>query len=168
MYCKYARRSKTRLLNHNGLTEMPDYVLDEEGNFVSLNPKTMEPVRGIRMALDRPSTSGFVPLADIYTNPNLANYTPFNVNNGQITYYIDQELKDPFYRPVFFMSRKVVRRPYTDPMGSEKPEYSLLHTPKQVSNFSGLSFLNDTSFHRENLMAAQQSKFNQNRITPFF
>lgn len=168
MYCKYPYPNRTQLLNHNGLTEVPDYRIDREGNFVSSNPKTMEPVRGIRMALDRPSTSGFVPLSDIYTNPNLDEYSPFNVNNGQITYYVDDELKHPFYDPVFHMSRKTSRRAYTDPMGSEKPEYILEHSTRQVDRFSNLSFINDSSFHRENLMAAQQAKYNQSKIGPFF
>ena len=168
MYCKHPYPGRTQLLNHNGLTEVPDYSINSEGAFVSLNPKTLEPVRGIRMPLDRPSTSGFVPLSDIYTSPNLNSYTTFNVNNGQISYYINDELKHPFYNPVFSVSKKTRRRAYTDPMSSEKPEYALIHSHQQVQNFSGLSFLNDSSFHRENLMAAQQAKFNQTRITPFF
>jgi hypothetical protein len=168
MYCKYSLPFKDQILNHNGLTEVKDYKIDEEGSFVSMNPKTMDAPRAIRMKLDRPSTTGSVPLPLIYTDPNLDNYTPYNVNNGQIIYYIDNSIKDPFYRPVYDIPFETEMVQYTDPMTSEKPHYVLSHKNEDVYNYSSLSFINDTSFHRENLIAAQQSKYNQTRITPFY
>ena len=168
MYCKYSLPFKDQILNHNGLTEVPDYRIDNEGSFVSMNPKTMEAARAIRMKLDRPSTTGSVPLCNIYTDPNLDNYTPHNVNNGQITYYIDNSIKDPFYRPVYDIPSKTIAYEYTDPMTSEKPHYILTHRNEDVFNYARLSSLNDSSFHRENLIASQQAKYNQTRITPFY
>lgn len=168
MYCKYSLPFRDQILNHNGLTEVQDYRVDEEGSFVSMNPKTMDAPRAIRMKLDRPSTTGSVPLCSIYTDPNLDNYTPHNVNNGQIIYYIDNSIKDPFYKPIYdvpFETQKIV---YTDPMTSEKPHYAMLHKPTEVFNYSPLSSINDSAFHRDNLIASQQAKYNQTRITPFY
>jgi hypothetical protein len=69
---------------------------------------------------------------------------------------------------VYPMSQTCIEREYVDPMTSIKPEYTLAHSDEQVNTYSGLSFINDTAFHRENLMAAQQAKFNQSRIQPYF
>ncbi|NBP58943.1 hypothetical protein EBU71_20835, partial [bacterium] len=157
-----------QLLNHNGLTEVQDYRVDEEGGFVSMNPKTMDAPRAIRMKLDRPSTTGSIPLCSIYTDPNLDNYTAHNVNNGQIIYFIDNSVKDPFYRPIYDIPFETQKIAYTDPMNSEKPHYALIHQNDKVFNYSPLSSINDSTFHRENLIASQQAKYNQTRITPFY
>ena len=57
---------------------------------------------------------------------------------------------------------------YRDPMTSYKPHYILVNSNQSVDNYSPLTSINDTSFHRENLIASQQAKFNQTRITPFY
>ena len=169
MYCKYTLPFKDQLLNHNGLTEVPDYRIDpKDGSVISMNPKTFDAPRAIRMRLDRPSTTGSVPLCNIYNAPHLDNYTPYNVNNGQITYYIDNSIKDAFYRPVYSMPFQTASYQYVDPMTSEKPHYVFIQQNKDIDCFSPLSSINDSSFHRENLIAAQQAKYNQTRITPFY
>jgi hypothetical protein len=168
MYCKYSLPFKDQLLNHNGLTEVPDYVVNAEGNFESLNPKLRDPVRWIQTALDRPSTTGSVPLCRIYDAPHLDGYVPHSVNNGQITYYIDHSMKGAFAGPAYQLPSETLAYAYTDPMGSEKPHYSLVHQNADVFGYTRLSALNDSSFHRENLIASQQAKYNQTRITPFY
>lgn len=166
-YCSYNHVYRDQVLNHNGLTEVPDYKVTSDG-YESLNPKTYDPIRAIRLKLDRPSTTGSVPLCDIYKAPHLDNYTPFNVNNGQITYYIDNSIKDAFYDPVYQMPSSTVKINYIDPMGTTKPHYALVHKNTDVYNYTPLSSLNDSSFFRENLIASQQAKYNQTRITPFY
>lgn len=168
MYCKYSLPFRDQVLNHNGLTEVPDYKVDDEGGFVSMNPKTMDAPRAIRMKLDRPSTTGSVPACRVYDYPHADNYTPHNVNNGQITYYIDNSIKDAFYQPVYDIPFKTIAYAYTDPMNSEKPHYALVQKNEDVFNYSPLSWINDSAFHRENLIASQQAKNNQTRITPFY
>lgn len=168
MYCKYHLPFKDQILNHNGLTEVRDYKLDREGNIQSYNPRLREPVRDIHTKLDRPSTTGSIPLNRIYDAPILDNYTPFNVNNGQITYFIDNSIKDAYYKPIYDIPSETRSYAYTDPMTSEKPHYSLVHRNEDIFNYSCLSSLNDSSFFRENLIASQQAKYNQTRITPFY
>lgn len=168
MHCKYSLPFKDQILNHNGLVEVQDYVLDAEGNVQSFNPKLRDVVRNIDTKLDRPSTTGSLPMCRIYDAPVLDNYTPYNVNNGQITYFIDNSIKDAFYRPVIEMGSQTIPYAYTDPMTSEKPHYSLVHTNQDVFGYARLSSINDSTFHRENLIASQQAKYNQTRITPFF
>lgn len=157
-----------QILNRNGLTQVQDYYVDDSCHYVSVNPKTLDAPRAIRNKLDRPSTTGSVAAKDRYTAPYLNNYTPFNVNNGQITYYVDNSIKDAFYKPIYDIPFTAVPYEYTDPMTSEKPHYILINKNDDVFNYSCLSSLNDSSFHRENLIASQQAKYNQTRITPFF
>lgn len=128
-----------QILNHNGLTPVNDYI------------KTQD-----------------VPLSKIYTYDNQESYTPNNVNNGQITYYIDNEIKDPYYKPVYNIPFQTIAYNYVDPMTSIKPHYVLVNNSIDIANFSPLTSISDTSFHRENLIASQQAKFNQTRITPFY
>jgi len=168
MHCKYSYPFRDQVLNHNGLMEVQDYVWDKEGNVQSYNPKVRDPVRNIWTKLDRPSTSGSLPLCRIYDSPLLDNYTPHNVNNGQITYYIDNSIKSAFYRPTFDLPSMTVPYAYTDPMTSEKPHYNLVHQTRDIFAYSPLSSINDSTFHRENLIASQQAKYNQTRITPFY
>lgn len=157
-----------QVLNHNGLTMVQDFEPNPDGTVTSYNPKVFDAARAIRPAMDRPSTTGSVPLCKVYTDPNLDNYTPFNVNNGQITYYIDNSIKDAFYQPVYDIPFSTVGYMYVDPMSSVKPHYNLINSNASVFNFSNLSSINDSAFHRENLIASQQAKYNQTRITPFY
>ena len=156
-----------QILNHNGLTPVNDYIKTQDG-YVSYNPKNYNYVRAMRLPLDRPSTTGSVPLSKIYTYDNQESYTPNNVNNGQITYYIDNEIKDPYYKPVYNIPFQTIAYNYVDPMTSIKPHYVLVNNSIDIANFSPLTSISDTSFHRENLIASQQAKFNQTRITPFY
>lgn len=158
-----------RLLNKTGLQPVNDYVIDKDTNeFIDYNPKSYDVRRGIRTPIDRPSTTGSVNPSDIYTLKYLDNYTPFNVNNGQIQYYIDRSIKDAFYEPIYDIPNYTIRYDYIDPMGSYKPHYNLIQKQCDIDSYSPLSFIQDTSFFRENLMAAQQAINNQQRITPFY
>lgn len=158
-----------QILNKNGLTEVRDFEIDPyNSTTISYNPKLFDSPRAIRAHMDRPSRTGSVPLCDIYTSPILDGYTPYNVNNGQITYYIDHSIKNAFYKPVYDIPFKTLKYNYVDPMGSVKPHYALVNQQKDIDNYSPLSSIRDSSLFRENLIASQQAKINQQRITPFY
>lgn len=155
-------------LTELGLTTVPDFIPNPDGTYTSLNPKTQRAVDGARVVLDRPSTTGSVRLKDVYTNPLLGRYTPFNMNKGQVQYYIDNSIKDAYYEPVYDIPSSTLKVPYVDPMTSFKPHYTRLISQKAVSEYSPYSFIRDSTFYREDLTAAQQAKYNAQRITPFF
>lgn len=155
-------------LNRNGLREVQDYIVNKNGHYVSYNPKNFDVMRSMRLPLDRPSTTGTVPLDKVYTFKGNEKYSDFSVNNGQITYYIDRDIKDAFYKPIYDIPFDTIKYDYFDPMTSYKPHYVLINNRRDIDNFSQLNFINDSSFHRENLIASQQAKNNQERITPFY
>jgi hypothetical protein len=102
---------------------------------------------------------------NISGNPELKNYgknyTSYaNVSGGQIQYYIDKELADPFHKPVYATKTNAVGYTFKDPMDSVKPQFE-----KQVANFSftGLSWLDDSGSFRDDIIAKQQRTHNEQR-----
>jgi hypothetical protein len=87
------------------------------------------------------------------------------VNNAQIAYYVDNTISRPFFEPIFDMPAREAYEDYTDPMGSWKPHYTrVIESPEK---YSCLSFINDTSFQREDIIARQMALRNQQRSEPF-
>lgn len=155
-------------LTETTLTIVPDFIVEKDGTYKSLNPKTKRGVDGARVILDRPSTTGSVPENQIYRNPLLNRYTPYNMNKGELQYYIDNSIKDAYYKPVYDIPSSTINVPYIDPMSSFKPHYILCFKQKDIDNYSPYSFIRDTTYYRENITASQQAKYNAQRITPFF
>jgi hypothetical protein len=164
-------------LNQIGLQPVLNDVEYVDGVLRSTNPKAFDAPRAIKTCLDQPSRSGFVPLTRIYTDPLLENYRAgpygtcditkrYALNNAQIQYYIDPEIQGPFYSPIHDTSipRTIRFENYVDPMGSWKPHYELT---VDCSVNSCLSFINDSNFFREDLIARQQAVRNQQRSEPF-
>ena len=90
----------------------------------------------------------------------------YGFSNSDIQYYVDSDLAQPYYSPVYAMPSVSKQYDYVDPMSSWKPHYTF-----QVVNperFSCLSWLNDSSFQREDIIAHQQAKYNQTRSEMFF
>jgi hypothetical protein len=93
------------------------------------------------------------------------------LNDGQIVYYIDKSIAEPFYKPVFSEPAEQIAILYQDPMGSMKPEYNrraLLNTENPTVTTTTeypycLSSLQDSQSFREDLMALQQRKNNQSK-----
>lgn len=164
----------------------------------SLNPKGFDSPRALPFSQDKPSQTAGINETNVYNEPNLTQYhagAPYGshrcthadfahwatfpapnrgrtlnsiyaVNNGQIQYYIDPSIKAPYYSPAFDMPSRSELVDYVDPMGSWKPHYT--YDAIYPARYSCLSFINDTSFHREDLMARQQAVYNQTRSDPLF
>lgn len=173
-----------RNLNRIGLKPTRQDVVRVGNHYESINP------RSIGICLDRPGMSAGVNEHTI-CDPSLHNYiagspygsTPsrgeygmlqnfpdeccpnYEINNAQIQYYIDPSTQMPFYSPVYSEPASVRYIDYTDPMGSWKPTY--VREVCAPDNPCPLSFLNDTTMWREDLMARQQSVRNQQLSTPF-
>lgn len=128
------------------------------------------------LVLDRPPINGKVELNKIYTDPDLneygKKYTSYqDVNAGQILYYIDQEIQNPVFQPLFENPSRVDGYMYKDPMGSMKPQYirvPIVHTNflDTKSNNSGqLSWIRDSNESREDLLSFQMSKNNREKYS---
>ena len=107
---------------------------------------------------------------NISQNPELDNYGLgykgySTVNAGELQYYIDQELAQPFSSPAFGLPSESYGYEWTDPMGSRKPEYVKTYPRKPTLC---LSWLQDSQSQREDVMSLQQNLYNRTRYDTFF
>ena len=147
----------------------------EDITYINEDPRLKDAPRSIQTTLDRPPITGDVRLKDIYDdkyNAYRLGYIPYkDIVDGQINYYVDNSIKDALYKPVFSEEANVQKVLYKDPMGAMKPEYTrqpLINTLNPTTynrqNFPyGLSYMQDTQSHREDIMSYQQRKNNQQK-----
>ena len=130
--------------------------------YTAYDPRLLNSMTADIIALDRPPTESTVRLADVY-NEDLRgygkNYKDYkDISAGQITYYIDKSIEDPYFSPVFEISSYVEGQVYQDPMNSIKPAYyrqplvSSDPLKNNMRNFSKLTSINDSTSFRENIM----------------
>jgi hypothetical protein len=147
----------------------------KEDTYTSLDPRLYSSTRPGYQQLDRPPINGDVRWKDIYDkkyDSYKTNYIPYeNINDGQIAYYIDKSIANAFYYPVYSEKAKETMVLYKDPMGSMKPEHNrepimnvYNHTTDKAECYPyGLSFIQDTQSFREDIIALQQRKNNQEK-----
>jgi hypothetical protein len=134
---------------------------------------------GSWLQLDRPPLISGTDLSTLTTDKSLdgygQNYKSYaDINAGQYMYYIDKSTEDAFYEPNFSSKATSVGSLYKDPMGTIKPQYDRVpdNQYNHISNGSfddneySLTFLRDTQHHREDIMALQMRRRNQERYVP--
>lgn len=165
-----------RNINRYGLVNSLDPIVRApEGCLLTTTPNAYDAPRAIQTRIDIPSQVMGINEFNMYTEPSLMNYNAggfgygsyAGTNNAEITYYIDESIARPFFGPNFGRGcPKVCYEDYVDPMTSWKPHYNLeIQSPQ---NFSRLSWINDSTFFRQDLMSKQMAVMNQSRIEPFF
>ena len=100
---------------------------------------------------------------NIYTYVPYTSGIPYksyhNIKGGYINYFPNNRpIEQVYSKPVFTNITEVKAYKYQDPMGNIKPYYDAVHNkhPKTVQ----LSFINDTSNQREEIIALQMRKMN--------
>ena len=108
---------------------------------------------------------------NILGNPALnnygRNYTDYSsVNAGQIQYYVDKQFTEPFYTPVYGTKAKSTGTMYKDPMDSIKPHFDREYPEfGKYSDGTCLSFIDDTTKFRDDIISRQQRAHNQNKFS---
>lgn len=115
---------------------------------------------GQRLLLDAPVLDGTVKMANVYSErPGYK--TIYNsladIGGGNVSYYYDKDLLVPFFHPLFDASI-VAKIDYIDPMGTYKPHY---YRDSTKVYGPGLTWLADTQFQREDILAANMWRRNQ-------
>lgn len=131
---------------------------------------------GQYMNLNTPPVSGTVDLANIPFDKSLNGYGQkyqkySDVDGGQIQYYTDTDTMDAYFKPNFTTPSETKGFLYVDPMGAVKPQYQRktqnccdpVNDPKCGDC---LSWMHDSTAHREDLMSLQMRKMNQERYEP--
>jgi hypothetical protein len=146
--------------------------------YVSSDPRLIDAVFGTTMILDTAPMDSSIKLGDIYDDPRLCNYgqgyrTYSDITAGDIVYYNDESIQGPFFEPNFVSTANVESYLYQDPMSALKPHYE--RTPLKCDNpmtnestkFNYcLSWMQDSTEHREDIMSKQLAKTNQMRYAP--
>lgn len=90
------------------------------------------------------------------------NYKDYSsVTGGQIQYYIDKQQSEPFYRPVYAGSTDATGYMWKDPMDAVKPQFEKSYA--NVPLGTGLSWLDDSCAHRDDITSFQQRKHNEQK-----
>ena len=152
-------------LNQNQLAFASDFYPSGGGNgtFTSLDPRLIDPVRGFRMELNAPAFDGTLMQADRYDATNVATqtYTDYSaIQGGQVFYYLDAHLMQPYASPNFQLRTKVEPVVFQDPMGALKPDYRRQPLPS-AGYISGYRNDQDEISFREDLMALQMRRRNR-------
>ena len=159
-------------LNRLGLTPMTDCTkrTDAYGNetYIYGSDSRMVDARGMRLELDQPAKVGAVHMDDVYKIDNSGYggvYQTYSaMNNGQIAYYVDKSISQPFFDPVYTLSSTVTKQVLMDPMTNPKPDYSKTvgQTLRSVVNDQ---YARDQLSFREELMSRQQNLYNRTSWT---
>ena len=135
-----------------------------KGEWVSEDPRIRSPATNDLMPLDRPPLTGDVKLKDVY-NKDLKGYgqdykSYKDIHAGQYQYYVDKQLTDPYYEPVYAIRSDVTKSVFKDPMGAMRPQYDRVPIAFHNYNISDYSFDRDQIGFREDLMSKQTRGMN--------
>lgn len=146
--------------------------------WISSDPRLFDAQHVQYLKLDRPPIESKMKLSDIAHDTKLDGYgqnyrTYSDINAGQIQYYVNNQDADPFYEPNFTQFASVDGKLYTDPMTSTRPQYyrNPVYGDKHIGGSTkaeyrgGLSFIQDTMDHREDLMSQQMGIYNEREWT---
>lgn len=150
--------------------QSPYFVKTDNGKYRSIiaDSRLVDERHSYNMLLnERPSQFVYDKFNDnVSGNPSLKNYgknyTSYSdVTGGQIRYYIDKDLSEPFFNPVYGMTSKSTGMVYKDPMDNLVPSYNKEYSTDLIEN--GLSFINDTTKFRDDIISRQQRINNSQR-----
>lgn len=165
---------RIHFINPLGLYAMPDYQMAPNpiggsGYQYVQDGRVVDAPRGIRMVLDQPAKVGAVDMDQVSTFNN-SNYggryqTYSDIKNGQIAYYISEDVAQPFFNPVYTVSSYVDKTIRVDPMSSVKPEYIRTPISSTMHSVSRDQSTRDALSFREDLMSRQQNLYNRTSWT---
>ena len=170
-----AKTSDTiHFINRMGLYPMQDYKLVDnpiggKGYYYVQDGRVVDAARNIRMVLDKPAEVGSIDMEQVSTFDN-RNYgsvykTYSDIKNGQIAYYINNDVAQPFISPVYTLSSHVEKTIRIDPMDSPKPEYIKTPVSSTLYSVSKDQSTRDQLSFREDLMSRQQNLYNRTSWT---
>lgn len=161
---------KTYWPEPNGWLQLGDVAEQVVAN----DPRLFHAAHQRWLTLDRAPADSSKKLTEIPRDKVLDNYGQYyktysDINAGHIIYYVDKELEDPFFKPNYANTGEVNGILYKDPMGAMKPQYSFtnlkhddpIRSAERDNYDGGLSWMQDSTNHRQDLMSLQQRKHNE-------
>lgn len=175
-YCRYNNQCENSeaytYLNKRGVEPSPFFEKTAKGDYKSTVPddRLYDTSRNYNMTLDKPPIQVYYDLKhdNMDGSKKLHNYgrgyTDYkSVNAGQIQYYFDKDLADPFFAPVYGMPSTATAFTWDDPMGTTKVQFEKKFDNSRRKHTNMLSSIEDTTNHRDDIMARQQRTHNERR-----
>lgn len=166
--------STYKFLNKRGAERSPYFEKDSNGAMMSMkaDARLYDARHSYFMQLDTaPEQVVYDQINDnISGNPKLTgygkNYKGYStVTGGQIQYYVDKQQSEPFYSPVYGTKARSIGTTYRDPMDSVKPHYDREYPAYgEFKDGTCLSFLDDTTKFRDDIISRQQRVHNQQKF----
>ena len=161
-------------LNKRGVPPSP-YFQSFPGEFLKKEYRSRKPdgrlvdaARGYTSPLDSIPTQVVYDLIhdNVSGNKDLDNYgtgykTYNTVSGGEIRYYIDKEIADPFINPVYAFPSESIAVEWVDPMSNRKTQYIKQYPAK---NMGCLSWIDDSCKQRDDITSLQQNVYNTTRF----
>lgn len=157
-------------LNKRGVEPSPFFEKTPKGDYKSTVPddRLYDTSRNYNMTLDIPPIQVFYNLKHDNMSGSRKlhnygrNYTDYStVNAGQIQYYVDKDIAGPFFAPVYGMPSKTTAYAWDDPMGTTKVQFEKKFDGNRVKHTNMLSSIEDTTKHRDDIIARQQRTHNE-------
>lgn len=170
------RNEAIHFISQLGLQPMEDYKMidmtsgeNKKGYYYVYDGRVVDAPRSIRMTLNEPAMVGAVDMDQVAYIDN-SNYggvykTYSDIKNGQIAYYVNQDISQPFFNPVYTLSSYVDKTIRLDPMDSPKPEYIKTPITSTFHSISKDQATRDELSFREDLMSRQQNLYNRTSWT---
>lgn len=169
-------------LNPSYRSAAPNFhATSNDGSLItSQDPRLYDTRRDIQTQLsDPPNQSRVDPFGDVYGHiahaPKMSGnfYATYpDINTGQIRYYTSSGIEESVFKPLFTDTATTVSYTFTTPMGTVKPQYVRVPfvTTNPSTNPNGiprktLSFLEDTTAHREDILMHQMNTINSQKWT---
>jgi len=155
------------------LKPAPDFFEVNDGLYTSWDPRLYDPVRNIRLHLDRAAVQplNVQPLRNVYSQklPSTGQYrTIEDIRLGNVIRYVSPFTQQVYPSPIYQMTANVQGVLFQDPMGSVKPYYlrePVMQHNKALSNYT---FDQDQMSFREDIMARQSQKMNRTDFSKFY
>jgi len=141
--------------------------------FLSMDPRLIDTLRNDRLVLDRPAfqPSNVQPLykpPKDYQPPSAFVYPSYKaITGGNYQYYVDRDLSQAFFPPMYQIPSTVQPSLYRDPMGGMKPYYQKTPILETNAALSEYSFDQDQMSFREDIMSRQSSLMDRTDFSKF-
>lgn len=145
--------------------------------YSSWDPRLYSASHNQYITFDNPPLDSTVKLNEVY-DKKLEGYgkgyrTYSDINSGNILYYNNASREDPYYSPLFTESANVETVVYKDPMGGMRTEYPRTVVQSKLVGDNNcdndgfcLSWMRDSTRHREDILTGQMAKINSQRWMP--
>lgn len=143
--------------------------------WISTDSTTLDAQKAVRMCLDSVPMNSKKKLGTIYDAHSVDEpryqglHYSYDHLPGQIQYYIDPEMTNPFFSPLFPKNTKSLGAVYVDPMGSVSYDFRRASGKQpQDCNDCDIGEFRDSQHHREDVQSSQMRSRNKREFEPVF